>query len=89
MCAGLMVNARVTRCVYGAADPKAGALGSLYQLNADRRLNHAFAVTAGVLSDECAGVLKLFLPSFGVRGVRTTRTTRNETRHCVLETALC
>lgn len=60
MCAGLMVNARVTRCVYGAADPKAGALGSLYQLNADRRLNHAFAVTAGVLSDECTGVLKAF-----------------------------
>lgn len=60
MCAGLMVNARVTRCVYGAVDPKAGALGSLYQLNADRRLNHAFAVTAGVLSDECAGVLKAF-----------------------------
>lgn len=60
MCAGLMVNARVTRCVYGAADPKAGALGSLYQLNADRRLNHAFAVTAGVLSNECAGVLKAF-----------------------------
>lgn len=60
MCAGLMVNARVTRCVYGAADPKAGALGSLYQLNADRRLNHAFEVTAGVLSDECAGVLKAF-----------------------------
>lgn len=60
MCAGLMVNARVTRCVYGAADPKAGGLGSLYQLNADRRLNHAFAVTAGVLSNECAGVLKAF-----------------------------
>lgn len=60
MCAGLMVNARVTRCVYGAADPKAGALGSLYQLNAERRLNHAFEVTAGVLSNECAGVLKAF-----------------------------
>ena len=89
MCAGLMVNARVTRCVYGAADPKAGALGSLYQLNADRRLNHAFEVTAGVLSNECTGVLKAFLPSFVVRGVRTTRTTRSETRPCVLETALC
>lgn len=60
MCAGLMVNARVTRCVYGAADPKAGGLGSLYQLNTDRRLNHAFEVTAGVLSNECAGVLKAF-----------------------------
>ena len=60
MCAGLMVNARVTRCVYGAADPKAGALGSLYQLNADRRLNHAFAVTAGVLGEECGEVLRSF-----------------------------
>ena len=60
MCAGLMVNARVTRCVYGAADPKAGALGSLYQLKADRRLNQAFVVTAGVLSNECTGVLKAF-----------------------------
>ena len=38
MCAGLMVNARVGRCVYGAADAKAGALGSLYDLNADSRL---------------------------------------------------
>lgn len=66
MCAGLMVNARVTRCVYGAADPKAGALGSLYQLNVDRRLNHAFEVTAGVLSNECAGVLKAFFA--GLRG---------------------
>ena len=53
MCAGLMVNARVGRCVYGASDAKAGALGSLYDLNADSRLNHRFNVTAGVLADEC------------------------------------
>lgn len=57
MCAGLMVNARVGRCVYGAADVKAGAVGSLYDLNADSRLNHRFNVTAGVLADECREVL--------------------------------
>lgn len=57
MCAGLMVNARVGRCVYGAADAKAGALGSLYDLNADSRLNHRFNVNAGVLADECREVL--------------------------------
>ncbi|WP_432318371.1 tRNA adenosine(34) deaminase TadA [Collinsella aerofaciens] len=57
MCAGLMVNARVGRCVYGASDAKAGALGSLYDLNADSRLNHRFNVTAGVLAEECRAVL--------------------------------
>lgn len=60
MCAGLMVNARVGRCVYGAADAKAGALGSLYDLNADSRLNHRFHVTAGVLADECRAVLSSY-----------------------------
>lgn len=57
MCAGLMVNARVGRCVYGASDAKAGALGSLYDLNADSRLNHRFNVHAGVLAEECREVL--------------------------------
>lgn len=66
MCAGLMVNARVGRCVYGAADAKAGALGSLYDLNADSRLNHRFNVTAGVLADECRKVLSGYFA--GLRG---------------------
>ena len=66
MCAGLMVNARVGRCVYGAADAKAGALGSLYDLNADSRLNHRFNVTAGVLVDECREVLSDYFA--GLRG---------------------
>lgn len=66
MCAGLMVNARVGRCVYGAADAKAGALGSLYDLNADSRLNHRFNVTAGVLVDECREVLSSYFS--GLRG---------------------
>ena len=67
MCAGLMVNARVGRCVYGAADAKAGALGSLYDLNADSRLNHRFNVTAGVLANECRAVLSGYFA--GLRGV--------------------
>lgn len=66
MCAGLMVNARVGRCVYGATDAKAGALGSLYDLNADSRLNHRFNVTAGVLADECRAVLSGYFS--GLRG---------------------
>lgn len=66
MCAGLMVNARVGRCVYGAADAKAGALGSLYDLNADSRLNHRFNVHAGVLADECREVLSGYFA--GLRG---------------------
>lgn len=67
MCAGLMVNARVGRCVYGVSDAKAGALGSLYDLNADSRLNHRFNVTAGVLADECREVLSSYFA--GLRGV--------------------
>ena len=67
MCAGLMVNARVGRCVYGASDAKAGALGSLYDLNADSRLNHRFNVTAGVLADECREVLSGYFA--GLRSV--------------------
>lgn len=60
MCAGLMHQARIDRCVYGAADPKAGALGSLYRINEDERLNHTFPVTAGVCADECADLLRAF-----------------------------
>lgn len=67
MCAGLMVNARVGRCVYGAADAKAGAVGSLYDLNADSRLNHRFNVTAGVLAGECREVLSGYFA--GLRSV--------------------
>lgn len=60
MCAGLMYQARVDRCVYGCTDPKAGALGTLYEINADERLNHRFEVTSGVLADECAELLRSF-----------------------------
>ena len=60
MCAGLMVNARVDRCVYGASDPKGGALGTLFDVSCDPRLNHAFVVSAGVLGDEAADLLREF-----------------------------
>ena len=85
MCAGLMVNARIDRCVYGAADPKAGALGSLYQLNVDRRLNHAFEVTAGVLEGECAGALRAF---FGrLRGEGRANDAHDAKRDAALQAA--
>ncbi len=60
MCAGAIVLARVPRVVYGAADPKAGAAQSLYQLLSDARLNHRAEVTAGVLADECGAILSRF-----------------------------
>ena len=60
MCAGLMHQARIDRCVFGAFDPKAGALGSLYQVNADERLNHVFEVTPGVCEEYCASLLQTF-----------------------------
>ena len=60
MCAGLMHQARIKRCVYGAKDPKAGALGSLYKVHEDTRLNHRFQVQSGVLTNECSALLKTF-----------------------------
>ncbi len=60
MCAGALVAARVGRLVYGAADPKAGACGSLYNLCADPRLNHEVPITAGVRESDAAGQLAAF-----------------------------
>lgn len=60
MCAGLMHQSRVARCVFGAPDSKAGALGTLYNIHADERLNHQFEATGGVREEECAGLLRDF-----------------------------
>ena len=60
MCAGAIVNARVARVVYGADDPKAGAVRTLYTLLADPRLNHRPLVTTGVLASDCAAALSSF-----------------------------
>jgi len=68
MCAGALVLARVQRVVYGAPDPKAGAVGSLWDVVRDRRLNHRPEVVAGVLADESAAVLRRFFEDH--RGLR-------------------
>jgi tRNA(adenine34) deaminase len=60
MCAGAMVAARLGRLVYGAADPKAGACGTLYNLCADPRLNHEVPVTGGVRAAQCGALLTSF-----------------------------
>lgn len=60
MCAGAMVNARLGRLVFGAADAKAGAVGSRYNLLADPRLNHEVPTTTGVMAAECGQVLTDF-----------------------------
>ncbi len=60
MCAGAAVWARLDRIVYGAADPKAGAAWSLYNIPQDRRLNHRIDLVEGVLSDDCSRLLESF-----------------------------
>lgn len=60
MCAGALVLARVERLVYGAPDPKAGAVGSLWDLVRDRRLNHRPEVISGLLADECGALVSDF-----------------------------
>src|SRR5204862_1432550 len=60
MCAGAIVLARVPRVVYGCADPKAGAAGSVLDVLAEERLNHRPAVVSGVRADECAALLREF-----------------------------
>ena len=60
MCAGAIINSRISRVVFGAWDEKAGACGSLFDLVRDRRLNHQVEVVGGVLEDECAAQLRTF-----------------------------
>jgi tRNA(adenine34) deaminase len=60
MCAGAIVNSRIRRVVFGATDPKAGAVRSLYRVADDPRLNHRAEVEGGVLADESAALLKAF-----------------------------
>lgn len=59
MCAGAIINARVPRVVYGAADPKAGAMGTMYTLH-EGRLNHQPEVVSGVMGEECGDVLRRY-----------------------------
>lgn len=63
MCAGAILHARVQRLVYGASDPRAGAVHSVYPILAQPRLNHAVMYTGGVLESDCAALLKQFFRS--------------------------
>jgi tRNA(adenine34) deaminase len=60
MCAGAAVNARVSEIIFGAADPKAGAVHSLFRIASDERLNHRAMVIPGVLGKECVAILTAF-----------------------------
>lgn len=60
MCAGALWQARIKRVVFGCADPKGGAMGSLYSIHADTRLNHRIEVTGGILAIECGAILSKF-----------------------------
>ena len=60
MCAGALVWARVGRLVYGAADPKAGGAGSLFNIPEDERLNHRVEVTSNIMEEECKAVIRRF-----------------------------
>jgi tRNA(adenine34) deaminase len=63
MCAGAMIHARLGRLIYGAADPKAGAAGSVLEVLNHPRLNHQLSVTSGVLAEECGELLRGFFRS--------------------------
>ena len=60
MCAGAAVSARVAEIVFGAEDPKSGAVATLYRIASDSRLNHRAEIVPGVLADECSALLKKF-----------------------------
>ena len=60
MCAGAIIQARLARVIYGASDPKYGAVTSLYQVLTDQRLNHRVAVTEGILKEECGEIISRF-----------------------------
>lgn len=60
MCAGAIIHARVDRLVFGAEDPKAGAIISCYNIGSDRKLNHTIKVTSGILKEECSELLRSF-----------------------------
>jgi tRNA(adenine34) deaminase len=63
MCMGALIHARVARLVFGAADPKWGAAGSLYNLGADRRMNHRVEIVPGVCEAECRAIMQAFFKS--------------------------
>lgn len=70
MCAGAMINARIPKVYFGAYDPKAGALGSVYNIN-EGKLNHTASVRGGILEEECSAVLKAYFQNKRKKGRET------------------
>ncbi|MGQ0809751.1 MAG: tRNA adenosine(34) deaminase TadA [Nitrospiraceae bacterium] len=66
MCAGAIIQSRVSRLVFGARDPKAGACGSVFDIPAERRLNHRIEVTGGVLEEQSQALLQTFFRNLRV-----------------------
>ena len=60
MCAGAIIQARLARVIFGARDPKCGAVGSLYNILTDDRLNHQVEITEGILREDCGEILSRF-----------------------------
>jgi tRNA(adenine34) deaminase len=69
MCVGALIQARVEEVVYGAADPKAGAIKSQFRIEEWPQLNHSFRVSSGVLEEECAALIKGFFASRRLQGI--------------------
>ena len=78
MCAGAILQARLARVIFGARDPKAGAVVSLYHLLSDNRLNHQAEVTEGILREPCGEILSRFFREKRIRAVSTTESSRGE-----------
>lgn len=73
MCMGALIHARITRLVYGAADSKTGAAGSVYSIGNDGRLNHKIEIRGGILAERCSTLLKTF---FKTRRIEKTNSFR-------------
>ena len=71
MCAGAILQARLSRVIFGARDPKCGAVISLYNILTDKRLNHQVEITEGILQDDCGQIMSRFFQQKRVRAVST------------------
>ena len=71
MCMGALIQARVSRLVYGAADPKTGAATSVYAIGSDNRLNHTLLMSGGIMADQCGELLKAFFKKRRSEGLMT------------------
>ena len=70
MCVGALLHARIAKIIFGAKDPKCGGVGSCYNFAADKRLNHTIDVEAGLLEDECRGLIQNFFQEKRTSGKR-------------------